>query len=286
MFCRAWGSDRVRARRCAYRGYGGSIQNNVVTTTNSGEVRPFLAYSNPATRMRLTETEMPAARFPRPVFDESGAYSIKQAGAYEATAPSIERYYEVAFATRDLRSAHEMVAQCCRDDLDSLHPLLEQSLWISAVILYSKPFKRNNARARFDAAGFIRLHSTEEARDIHHYLITLRDKMIAHDDALGECKQISIWLPNKQPTHRLEIGIEPINPRVVSLGWDIAREMEPHFRATLKLLEDYRHQLSEKTTTDLIRSKFSEVSLIGPARKTSLRVDPRSVTARWPRDKT
>src|SRR5690606_26311588 len=87
---------------------------------------------------------MPASTpFPRPVFDEFGTYTVDEAGAYEVIAPSVQRYHEMVFAIRDLRSAHEMVEQCCREDLDEIHPLLEQSLWVGAVILYSKPFTRN-----------------------------------------------------------------------------------------------------------------------------------------------
>lgn len=221
--------------------------------------------------------------FPRSVFDESGAYTINEAGAYEVVAPSVQRYHEVVFAIRDLRSAHEMVQECCREDLDDLHPLLEQSLWVSAVILYSKPFTRNNARPLFDAKDFVRSRGASDMRDRHHYLITLRDKMIAHDDALGECKQVAIGLPYRQPEHRFEIGIDPPNPRVVSLGWAIAREVEPHFGAMLRLFEDYRCQLREETIRSLLQSNLQEVTLLGPAKRTTLEVDPESVARRWPR---
>lgn len=221
--------------------------------------------------------------FPRPVFDGSGTYTISEAGSYEVIATSIQRYHEVVFAIRDLRSAHEMVEQCCRDDLDDLHPLLEQSLWVGAVILYSKPFTRNNARPLFDTREFVRSRATTEMRDRHHYLITLRDKMIAHDDALGECKQVTIGLPYRKPVSRLEIGIDPPNPRVVSLGWDIAREVEPHFRDMLELFEDCRCNMREETTQNLFQTQLQEVTLLGPAKRTTLEVDPDSVALRWPR---
>lgn len=221
--------------------------------------------------------------FPRPVFDESGAYTISEAGAYEVVAPSVQRYHEVVFAVRDLRSAHEMVEQCCRADLDDLHPLLEQGLWVGAVILYSKPFTRNEARPLFDARQFVRACATADMRDRHHYLITLRNKMIAHDGYLGECKQVAIGLPHRQPAHHAQIGIDPPNPRVVSLGWDIAREVEPHFRAMLQLFEGYRDELREQTARNLLHSNLQEVTLLGPAKRTTLEVDPESVSRRWPR---
>lgn len=221
--------------------------------------------------------------FPRPVFDEFGAYTINEAGSYEVSAPSIQRYHEVVFATRDLHSAHEMVQQCCRDDLDKLHPLLEQSLWVGAVIFYSKPFTKNNARTLFNTREFVRSRAAADMRDRHHYLITLRDKMVAHDDALGECKQVAIGLPYRQPKHHLEIGIDPPNPRITSLGWDIAREVEPHFRAMLHLFEDYRCWLREETVKNLFQSNLKEVTLLGPAKKTTLEIDPESVTRRWPK---
>ena len=151
------------------------------------------------------------APFPRLVFDESGAYTINEAGLYEVTSPSVQKYHEVVFAIRDLRTAHEMAEQCCREDLGEMHPLLERSLWVGAVISYSKPFTRNNARPMFDSKEFVRSHATNYMRDRHHYLITLRDKMIAHDDALGECKQVAIGLPYRQPTSHVEIGIDPTN---------------------------------------------------------------------------
>ncbi|WP_457097895.1 hypothetical protein [Lysobacter sp. P5_B9] len=221
--------------------------------------------------------------FPRPVFDESGTYTISEAGAYEVSAPSIQRYHEVVFAIRDLRSAHEMVQQCCRDDLGGLHPMLEQGLWVGAVILYSKPFKRNGARILFDAGSFVRSHAADDMRDRHHYLITLRDKMIAHDDGLGECKQVSIGLPYRQPANHFEIGIDPPNPRVVSLGSDIAREVEPHIDTMLKMFEDYRCQLREKTVRDLFQSNLQEVTVLGRATRTRLEVNLDSVASRWPR---
>lgn len=183
-----------------------------------------------------------STQFPRPVFDETGAYTISEAGSYEVISPSVQRYHDLVFSIRDLRSAHEMIEQCCRDDLDDLHPLLEQGLWVSAVIQYSKPFKVNYARRTFDAENLVCTQATETMRDFHHYLITLRDKMIAHDDALGECKQVVIGLPHKRPRHPLEIGIEPTNPRVVSLGGDIAKDAEPHFREMLELFERHRNR--------------------------------------------
>lgn len=227
---------------------------------------------------------MPASSsFPRPVFDESGTYTVDEAGAYEVLAPSVQRYHEVVFAIRDLRSAHEMVEQCCREDLDELHSLLEQSLWVGAVILYSKPFTRNEARPLFDTREFVRSHATAAMRDRHHYLITLRNRMIAHDDALGECKQVSIGLPHRRPAHRLEVGIDPPNARVVSLGWDIAREVEPHFRAMLQLFEECRRRVRDETTQELFQTNLKEVTLLGKAKRTKLEVDPESVGRRWPR---
>ena len=221
--------------------------------------------------------------FPRPVFDETGAYTISEAGLFEVDAPSIQRYHELVFAIRDIQSAHMMMQQCCRDDLDNLHPYFEQSLWIGAVILYGKPFKGNNARPSFDASEFVREHASDDMRDRHHYLITLRDKMIAHDDGLGECKQVAIGLPHRQPEHPVEIGIDPPNPRVISLGWDIARELEPHFTAMLRLFQDHRNQMREETIQNLFQTNFSGVMLLGPAKEAMLEVGMDSVHQRWPR---
>ncbi|MFC6185292.1 hypothetical protein [Pseudoxanthomonas japonensis] len=224
-----------------------------------------------------------STQFPRPVFDETGVYTINEAGTYEVISPSVQRYHELVFSIRDLHSAHEMMEQCCRNDLDDLHPLLEQGLWVGAVIQYSKPFKANHARRTFDAGNLVRTQATESMRDFHHYLITLRDKMFAHDDALGECKQVAIGLPYKRPRHPFEIGIEPTNPRVISLGGDIARDAEPHFRAMLQLFEQQRNQIREETIGELFRTNLNEVTLVGPARKTALEVGRDDVAARWPR---
>lgn len=223
------------------------------------------------------------ARSPRTVFDESGTYTISEAGLYEVTSRSVQKYHEVVFATRDLRTAHEMVEECCRTDLDRTHPLLEQSLWISAVISYSKPFKTNNARQLFDAKEFVRSNADGEMLNRHHYLITLRDKMIAHDDALGEGKQVTIGLPYREPKNHLEIGIDPTSPRIVSLGSNIAREVEPHFRSILKIFNDYRNQLREDTLRNLVDSKFREVTVIGRAKEVALDVSQEGVIRRWPR---
>lgn len=224
-----------------------------------------------------------ATSFPRPVFDKDGVYAINEAGAYEVESPLVARYHEVVFAGRDLATAHEMVEQCCREDLDDIHPLLEQSLWIGAVILYGKPFKKNNARGLFDAPAILRSRAGPEMRDLHHYLINLRDKMVAHDDGLGECKKVVVGFPARSPVHISDIGIEPVNPRVVSLGWDIAREVEPHFQAVCRLFVEYREEVRNEVLKELLRSDFQSVTLLGRAQPADLKVDIDSVNRLWPR---
>lgn len=217
------------------------------------------------------------------MFDKSGAYTVTEAGVYEVASASVARYNAIVSACRDLESAHAMVEQCRREDLEGLHPLLEQSFWIAAIIQYGKPFTTNNARKHFNAGDFVRSRAGSEMRDCHHYLITLRDKMVAHDDGLGECTQLAVFLPDRAPAHEGEIGIEPPKPRIVSLGTDIAREVEPHFRAMHQLFVECRNEARGVTLKQLLQGSSNDVKLLRPEKPAVLEVDFASVLTRWPR---
>lgn len=92
--------------------------------------------------------------YPRTVYNEAGSYTIERAGSYDVASPSIERFAAITYMRRDLERAHEMIAACCNDELDDQDSLIAQSLWIGAIVMYGKVFKRSDARPGFNATPF------------------------------------------------------------------------------------------------------------------------------------
>jgi len=146
--------------------------------------------------------------------------------------------------------------------------------------MYGKVFKRSGARRGFNATEFIRQKLMREALDRHDYLIALRDQMIAHDDGIGESKELSIYLAEQAPTYALAIGVSVGNRRVVSLGTDIAREVEPHFGYVAKIFSEIEALTRDELLRGFLVTRFAEVTLLGPSMEKPLQVDMSSVRGR------
>lgn len=225
-------------------------------------------------------------RFPRAVFDEHGAYTIRRGASYRVDDFRIRELAEIGYARRDLEQAHTLLENCIREDLDKLHPLLEECLWTATIVMYSKPFGRNNARTVFKPEQLLRLHLGSEGLKLHEYIKRCRDWMIAHDDGLGESKETAIYLPPTPPRSTLEIGLHNPNPRVVALGTDIARQLEPHFAHVRELFVAHEYKRRHEIASELLSSRFAGMQLLGEAIDDPLAVDPESVLLLPPKGKS
>ncbi|PBJ83692.1 hypothetical protein CMZ84_04170 [Lysobacteraceae bacterium NML93-0399] len=204
--------------------------------------------------------------FPRPVFDASGRYTVSEAAAFVISNPACSRYAAIVYARRDLQHALELMEACCSDEVDEAHPLLEQAAWTAAIVNYSKPFKCSNARSpkKLDElTGLITGHSLE----VHKEALTLRDKMFAHDDGLGESKLVSLFLPARPPRSRHEFGIGVGTWRVTGLGQDRAKHFVPHFAHVLNLCTGLEEQAHIEAQASLMTSGFSDIVLLGIAQE-------------------
>ena len=219
--------------------------------------------------------------FPRKVFDESGTYTVDESSHFLVESPSIQRYAEITYARRDLETALEMIRACSGDVEAHGDSPIEQGLWIGAVITYCKSFKRNNARKRFNAQEFIEKSLDSDGLDRHQYLLNLRDKMIAHDDGLGESKLLGLALHGEPPRYVHYVGIGGGRRRVVSMGTDIARELTPHVEHVVALLTDYESKERERTIRELLQSNFADVTLLGLYEEDELDVSQHGVLARF-----
>jgi hypothetical protein len=219
--------------------------------------------------------------FPRKVFDETGAFTVGEPSRFLVSSPLIQHFAEITYARRDLQTALEMVRICAEElELEDDSPI-EQSLWISSIIMYCKPFKRSNARKHFDAKGFIEGALDADGLNRHEYLLNLRDKMLAHDDSLGESKLLTLFLLRQAPKHVHEVGIGGGMKRVVSMGTDIARDLTPHFECVSNLLADYEAQERDRTVQQLIQHGFNDVTLLGHYKDEELDVSQQGVLARY-----
>jgi hypothetical protein len=218
-------------------------------------------------------------QFPRAVFDEHGDYTVLRGASYLVDDPALRELAAITYARRDLQQAHEFLQACTHEGLDDVHPLLEQSLWSAAIVTYGKPFGRNDARSEFKPEPLIQAKLSEDGLRVHEYLKRCRDWMIAHDDGLGESKAISIYLPATAPRSILEIGLHLSNSRIVALGTDIARQLEPHFAQVRDLLLVHEESFRRKTASQLLESRFEGINLLGEAVDEPLAVDLESVLA-------
>lgn len=217
--------------------------------------------------------------FPRDVYSREGDYTIREGAVYRVDDLRVRELAEIAFARRDLETAHNLIEACAKDDVEKVHPLLEQSLCISAVIMYAKPFGRNNARTVFKPRQLLKKVCSSESLDLHEYVKRCRDWMIAHDDGLGEDKSIGIYLPPTSPRSTFDIGLHFAGRRVVALGRDIASCLEPHFaqvRDLMKVHEDARRQ---QIAAEFLSSRFKGVKVHGFATEDRLDVGIDAVLA-------
>lgn len=212
--------------------------------------------------------------FPRPIFNENGEYTIRKAAPYRVNDSRIRELAEIGFAPRDVGSALEMMRACSKDDIESLHA---QGLWIASVVTYGKPFGRNKARTKFKAQDFLETRLQGRALELHAVLKRYRDWMFAHDDGLGECKGLDIYLPHVPPHSELDIGLYRLGRRVVSLGQNIARELEPHFKLVCNLLLAHEDTRRREIAAELLRTRFSGVQVLGISTKDPLDVEIESV---------
>ncbi len=219
--------------------------------------------------------------FPRKVFDANGACTVEGSSHFLVESPSIQRFAEITYARRDLETALEMIRACSGDVAAHGDSPIEQGLWIGAVTTYCKSFKRNNARKRFNAQEFIKKSLDADGLDRHEYLLSLRDKMIAHDDGLGESKLLGLALHGEPPRYVHYVGIGGGRRRVVSMGTDIARELTPHVEHVVALLADYESQERDRTIRELIQSNFADVTLLGLYEDDELDVSQHGVLARF-----
>ncbi len=221
-------------------------------------------------------------QFPRDVFDEDGAYTIRKGARYCVQDDRIQELAEIGYARRDLDKAHDFVEACIADDLEDVHPLLEESLWNAAIVMYWKPFGRNNARAIFKASQFVQDRLGPDGLELHEYLNRCRNWMIAHDDGLGESKAIEIYLPPSPPRSTEEIGLYSPGRRVVAMGTDIARQLEPHFAQVRDILRAHEQSRGQQISSELLASRFAGLRLQGLASDQQLAVSVESVLALCP----
>lgn len=213
------------------------------------------------------------------MFDEDGCYTILRAGSYVVADLRVKVLAEITYMRRDLDRAYEFIAACAAENFDDLHPLLEESLWNSSIVMYGKVFTASGARENFDPTTFVKAHLGPEALRVHEYVMRIRNWMIAHDDGLGETKELCIYLPLAAPQTRWEVGLQAGGQRVVALGSDIAKQLEPHFQEVRDLFFEHENAERERLGAELVRSQFSGLDLIGPALNPPLEVDIASVLA-------
>ncbi|MDH5835088.1 hypothetical protein [Luteimonas kalidii] len=227
---------------------------------------------------------VPELAFPRTVFDDSGSYI--GGGTFRVESPSIEMLAILAWTHRDLSTALDLIRECCKDEWEEHEGPVSQALWWSAVVIYSKPFKFSEARRHLPrrwARDYLEQHVSTEALDVHEYVMHLRDKMMAHDDGLGEHKHSVLVLPATPPTNHVHIGVGTGNTRVVSLGTNIARQLEPHFASVNSLFEKLWQQQFEAVRQHLMTTRFSEVEVLGPHIEEELEIDLENVLAAYGR---
>jgi hypothetical protein len=219
----------------------------------------------------------PSDEFPRTVYDASGAYTVRTGGSFLVGDLRARELAEIGYARRDVAKAYDFLARCLDDD-DSERPgECEESLWVATVVFYAKPFGRNDARGAFDANAFLNARLNDEGRRFHEYLRRLRHRWAAHDDGVGEDKTIAIYLPPSPPRSFLEIGMQGPARRVISLGTDIARQLEPHVAWVRDILAAHENQRRDAIARELMATRFHGLRLTGLASSAPLAVDIDSV---------
>lgn len=201
--------------------------------------------------------------FPCAPVDEHGRY--RWPGHFKVRSESIEQFAIIEWVRRDLMSALDLIRECCNDAWSNHDSPIYQALWWAAVVEYSKPFKTNYARTALPrdwAETYLLSRLNGRSKLIHEYVICLRDRMIAHDDGLGEDKSVFIALPPRRPQQADFIGVGTGKDRVTALGPDRARELEPHFTLVTQIFHELWQQEWEAVRQRLLVTDFADVTLV------------------------
>ena len=217
--------------------------------------------------------------YPRPVFNANGAYTVRTGASYCVEDSRVRELAEIGYARRDVAKAYDFLTRCLDADDSGRPGECEESLWVAAVVFYAKPFGRNDARGAFDANAFLNTRLSDEGRRLHEYLRRLRHRWAAHDDGLGEDKTVAVYLPPSPPRSIFEIGMHGPVRRVISLGTDIARQLEPHVAWVRDVLLAHENQRREEIARELVPTPFDGMRLTGVATTAPLAVDIDSVLA-------
>lgn len=223
-------------------------------------------------------------QFPRAVYNETGAYN--GGGSFRISSDVVKAVAILIWTQRDLSTSLEMIRECCKDEWADHDSPVNQALWWSAVLIYGKPFKINYARNLLPknwAYDHLKSQVGAEALDLHEYLMHLRDKMMAHDDGLGERKDLVLWLPQTPPEHRLSVGIGTSNRRTIGLGTDIAKQLEPHFVEVHRIFSDLCNRQREVACQHLLDTGFADVTVLAPFVEEEPNVDIQQVLEKFGR---
>lgn len=201
--------------------------------------------------------------FPRPVMRD-GQHTILQYGQYLVEAPAADRYAALVYMARDVRSAREMLEILAADpegDLDNT--TVHQALCVASIVMYTKGFKRNNARKGFDAKVEIEGQLEPDLRAKHDYVIKLRDKFAAHDDGLGEDKERRMAFHLPPSKNHFELGVIVGTRRIVSIGSDKAKDLLPLFKKVEDLVACERDSARKQFLCDAIKNNYAGITLTG-----------------------
>ncbi|MBB1061869.1 hypothetical protein [Marilutibacter spongiae] len=210
----------------------------------------------------MTTTDLP--RFPRAIFDDQGNYTVRTYGRFHVRSTLVARFAALTDIRRDLERAHEILDACRQMD-DDAPDFVEESLWNSAIITYGRAVGVGHARTPgFDARSYIAAELDDERLRVHKYVLTLRDKMVAHDDGVGRAKSLWMFLTPTPPKDPVMFGISGGNARVISLGTDIADFLAPHFKWMASHFSELAETARYEIQAELIRTHFVGVELLGP----------------------
>lgn len=222
--------------------------------------------------------------FPCSPVDAQGVY--RWHGHFRVQSKSIERFAVIEWARRDLVSAHEAMRECCNDAWEDHDSPVHQALWWAAVIEYSKPFGTNHSRGALPrgwAEDYLLPRLDHRGRLLHEYVLCLRDRMIAHDDGLGEDKAVFISLPPSRPRQAGYIGVGTGKDRVTALGTNRARELEPHYRQVERIFDALWQEQWEAVRQHLLRTDFADVTLLAQYSEGPLEMGIEEVVAKYGR---
>lgn len=109
---------------------------------------------------------------------------LRRIEAGEIIAPAILRgdlareFADLHMVSNDLSFALECLTEANKVGLPDSNNLLSKALIFSAVIAYARPFKGGVRKLKMDIAYFSSIPTFKA--DVHNYLISIRDKHVAH----------------------------------------------------------------------------------------------------------